>query len=171
MTLFGNIVQSMAGMNLFHLFFPWLLVLAVTYGVLTKYEVISEDESINGIISLSAAFLTIGGAAMFIPEGAYTQLVGLISFGIMALIGVLILMAVAGYDISQLAEMDRSPLLAFAIGIGAVSITVVILTNVDLTPLLNLFSGVSIDFDSIVPVLILVFMLLVVVFATPGSSE
>lgn len=171
MSLFGNIVQSMAGMDLFHLFFPWILVLAVTYGVLTKYEVISGDESINGVISLSVAFLTIGGAAMFIPEGAYTQLVGLISFGIMSLIGILILMAVAGYDISQLADMDRSPLLAFAIGIGVVSITVVVLTNVDLSPLLNLVSDVSLDFESIMPVLILLFMLLVVVFATPGSSE
>jgi len=36
MGAFENLIQMMAGMDIFQLFFPWLFVLAVSFGLLEK---------------------------------------------------------------------------------------------------------------------------------------
>jgi hypothetical protein len=161
MGAFENVIQTMAGMEVFQLFFPWLFVLAVTYGLLQKNEVFSDDSSVNGVIALSMAFLTVGGAAMFVPAGMFTHFAAALGFGLFAIIGLLILFAAAGVDLGE--ELGDSTSLP---AIGALVITVVAFIAV-IGYYLNIESilgGVSGNiFDQVVmPVLILVFLIIVV---------
>jgi hypothetical protein len=161
MGAFENVIQTMAGMEVFQLFFPWLFVLAVTYGLLQKNEVFSDDSSVNGVIALSMAFLTVGGAAMFVPAGMFTHFAAALGFGLFAIIGLLILFAAAGVDLGE--ELGKKTSLP---AIGALVITVVAFIAV-IGQYLNIESilgGVSGNiFDQVVmPVLILVFLIIVV---------
>lgn len=167
MGAFETIVMVMADMNLFHLFFPWLLVLGVTYGILNKHGVISEEESVNGVIALSVAFLTIGGAAVFIPEGMFTHLAAALAFGIFGLIGLLLLMAVAGFDITQFSEEKYSIPFIGALVIGIVTFIGVLAARLDLGAMM---SGVENGFQEVVmPILILIFLLIVVAITAGGD--
>jgi len=170
MSLFQDMVTVMEQMNFFHLFLPWLLVLAVSYGALTKYNTISDEESVNGVIALTLAFLTIGGAAMFIPPGMFPHFVGAISFGILGIIGFLILMAVGGFNLDKLEELDRNPLAGFGIAVGIIAFVGVVLTHLEFDFLPDVTEIVTeINLEELYPLFILVFLLVVVVAATRGE--
>lgn len=168
MGAFAAVVQTMADMNIFHLFFPWLLIFAVSYGVMNKNEVFSEDQTVNGVIALSIAFLTIGGAAVFVPEGLYTHFAAALSFGVFGILGFMILLAVAGYDLTQLAEKESSLPLIGAVLIAIVGFIGVLLSNFDVQSMLG---GVSNPVDEILmPILVMIF-LIIIVGATAGGGE
>lgn len=148
------------GMNLF---LPWLLILSVTYGILDKYNVLSDDPQVNGTISISFAFITVLGVNRFAPTGMWSHFAANIAFGVFGLLALIILMAVAGYDVSDLAG-DRWSLPAIFGGIIAIVSFVAILVgygNANLIIEGNLFDQV------IMPILSLVFIL-VLVLVTAG---
>ncbi|MFB6213307.1 MAG: hypothetical protein ABEJ07_01970 [Candidatus Nanohaloarchaea archaeon] len=159
MGAFAKIVEAMAGMDVFRLFFPWLLVLSITYGVMEKYSVFSEDSQVNGVIALSVAFFSIGGAYYFLPQGILTSFAAGLTFSIFGLLGFLILMAVAGVDVSE--EMGKNELPAVAaIVLVLLSFLGAFAFTADISALT---SGVGNVFDDIVmPILVLVFLIIVI---------
>jgi len=163
---FEQIVEIMAEMGVFQLFFPWLLVLAITFGVLEKYNIFSEDAQVNGTIALAVAFISIGGAYFFIPQGLMTSFAAALTFSIFGILGLMILLGVAGYDLSD--AMDESSLpVGGAIILGILSFIGAFVFQADLGGLLG---GVENTFqEAVMPILILVFLLLVV--ATVGGSS
>ncbi len=165
---FEQIVLMMADMDVFQLFFPWLLVLAVTYGVLEKYKVISEDEQVNGVISLAVAFLAIGGAYFFLPPGIMTNLAAALTFGVFGFLGLMILMAVAGIDIAE-DEKTESIRLWSAVAIAAIVFIGAFVTQADL----GAFLGDIEDTwqEVVMPVLILLFLLIIVAITAGGNSD
>lgn len=172
MGAFENLVQAMASMDVFQLFFPWLFVLAVSFGLLEKHGVFSDDSSVNGVISLTLSFLTIGGLALFAPVGLFTHLAAALGFGIFAIIGFLILSAAAGVNLEE--ELGGQYSLA---GIGALVFTVVPLIAVvgyylnieDILGLAASGTGANVFDEVVMPILILVF-LIIIVGATAGDS-
>lgn len=171
MGAFENLLQIMAGMDIFQLFFPWLFVLAVSFGLLEKHGVFSDDASVNGVISLAFAFLTIGGLAMFVPAGMFTHFAAALGFGLFAIIGFLIMLAASGMDLEDsIGGQNDLPT------IGALVITIVSLISVvgyylDIESILGMASSAGGNaFDEVVmPILILIFLLLIV-GATAGDS-
>jgi|APHM01.1.fsa_nt_gi hypothetical protein len=156
MGAFEQIITVMWDMGL-NLFFPWLIILAVTYGLLNKYEVISEEEGVNGAIAIGTAFLGVLGISG--SSGLFTNFAAAITFGIFGVLGLMILMAVAGYDITEHSENSTSGFAVFAGLIGLISFLTVGLNYVNFgkwIPSTNVFQ------DAVMPVLILVFLLLVI---------
>lgn len=100
-------VTYMGETDIVHLFFPWLLVLAVTFGALQKYELF-EDELVDAAVSLSIAFLSIGGIYFFAPEGIFVNLGAVMAFASLAALSFMIVMAVAGIDLSEMTDEEQS---------------------------------------------------------------
>jgi len=162
---FEIIIQTMTEMG-FRLFFPWFLVLAVTYGLLEKYEIISDETQVNGSIALAMAFLTILGVSEFAPPGIFTNFAAAVSFGLFGLLGLMVLIAVTGYDLSEY-EDSGAPRI-FAIVIFVVSFVTIVVTYVDIGSLIG-ESGQVFD-EVILPILILIFFILIV-RETAGSGS
>ena len=157
MAAFEIIVQTMTEMG-FRLFLPWLLVLSVTYGLLEKYQVVSEETQVNGSIALAMAFLAIIGVNNYAPAGIFTNFAAAITFGLFGLLGFMVLVAMAGYDIEKYAEGGTPRY--FAVAIFVVSFVTVIVLYIDLSSLISESQNV---FENIIlPILILVFFLLIV---------
>lgn len=164
MGAFESLIQSMAGMDIFQLFFPWLFVLAVTFGLLEKHGVFSDDSSVNGVISLALAFLTVGGLAMFVPAGMFAHFAAALGFGLFAIIGLLIMFAAAGVDMDEaLGGQNDLPTIG-ALVIVIVSFIGVLGYYLDIEGLLGMAaSGGANVFDEVVmPILLLVFLIIVV---------
>lgn len=163
MGAFANVVETMAGMDVFSLFFPWLLVLSVTYGVLEKYNVFSEDSGVNGTIALSVAFFSVGGAYFFLPGGILTSFAAGLTFSMFGLVGFLILLAVAGMDVTELGDTSDLPTIG-AVVLVILSFLGAFAFTADISALL---SGVEDAWqDVIMPILVLVFLLIVVSMTT-----
>lgn len=164
---FNQIVEIMAEMGVFQLFFPWLLVLAITYGVLEKYNVFSDDAQVNGTIALAVAFVSIGGAYFFIPAGLLTNFAAGLTFSVFGILGLMILLGVAGYDLSEDMSSRSLPVIG-AIVLGIVSFLGAFAFRADVGALLG---GVENAWqEAVMPVLVLIFLLSIVAITAGGSS-
>ncbi len=162
MGVFETVLTTMYEMGM-NLFLPWLLILSVTYGILDKYEVLSEDPQVNGTVAISFAFISVLGVNRFAPTGMWSEFAANIAFGVFGLFSLVILMAVAGYDVSDLAE-DRWSLPAIFGGIIAIVVFVSIIIGYG-DP--NILTGGGNLFDQVVmPILSLVFILVLVLITT-----
>lgn len=168
--VFETIVETMIEMSLFELFFPWLLTLAVTFGVLDKYDYF-EEESVNAVVALAVSFIAIGGAYLFIPPTLFPHFAAAIAFGAFGLIGFLILMALAGYDLD---EMDSDgPLAKMVLPIGLIVLAGVVFAQFQFSFInnsLQLFQGESFD-EVVMPILTMLFLLGIVGAITRGSED
>lgn len=171
MGAFATIMEVMAGMDLFQLFFPWLLVFSISYGVLTSSEVITDDESVNGVVALALAFIAVGGAFFFIPEGLYTHFGAALSFGILAIVGLVVMMGLAGYDMDQFSDSLGAPPVAVAILVFVVAFLGVIGFYLPIGELLGPgLRTMNLVEDVIMPIIVLVFLLAVVAVSTRGGE-
>lgn len=171
MGVFSSIVTTLMQNNAFHLFFPWLLILTITYGALNKYDVFDEDTT-TGVAALAVAFISIGGIYQFAPPSMFANLAAALAFGAFGLFGLLVLFAVAGID--PVGD-DDSPgniqglMLIGALIIGIVSFVGVLAMQLDIESLLG---GVENGFQEVVmPILLLVFILLLVSGVGGGDSD
>lgn len=169
MGAFETIVQVMMEMNVFHLFFPWLLMLAIVYGVLEKIEFFDEA-TINGVISFSVATLSMGGIFLFVPEGLFTNFAAVIAFATFAIFGFIILLAMAGVDIeNELSTVEGNLAAIGALVFIIIGVIGVLLTHVDI----NLGGGAaggSFFDDIVMPILVLVFLLVAISSVTPSGD-
>lgn len=173
MGAFENVVGMMAQMDVFRLFFPWLLILAIVYGVLEKYQMFSEDEQVNGVIALAFSFVTVGGTYLFIPAGTLTSLAAGLTFSVFAILGLMILLAVSGYDLSEGFEEDSLPV-GMAILFAILTILGAFFFNVDVLGLLggNQSLPTTEVFNEIVmPILMLIFIIIIVALTMGGGSD
>lgn len=162
MGVFETLIQSMAQMDIFQLFFPWLFVLAVSFGLLEKHGVFSDDSSVNGVISLALAFLTVGGLAMFVPAGMFAHFAAALGFGLFAIIGFLILLAASGLDMQGDAIGNNNSLPTIgALVIVIVSFIGVIGYYLNIESILGGLSGNVFD-EVVMPILLLVFLIIVI---------
>jgi hypothetical protein len=168
--VFETIVETMMQMDVFQLFFPWLLVLAVTYGALDKYDWFEED-TINATVAVAVSFIAIGGLYLFVPAGLFSHFAAAIAFTAFGIIGLMILMAIAGVDLN---ELDKdSPIAKAAMGIGAIAFIGVLIIQFQfdfpIDSLIQVFEGESFD-EVVMPILTLVFLLGIVALITKDSS-
>lgn len=106
MSFFANMIEFMSQTDLVHLFFPWLLTVAITYGVLDKYDIF-DDPSVNGAVALSVSFLGVGGVFFFAPEGIFINFGAALAFSAFVALGFMIVMAVAGIDLDKMSEDQK----------------------------------------------------------------
>lgn len=162
MGFFDQVVIAMAEIGM-DLFLPWLMILAISYGILDKYEVISSEAQVNGTVAISFAFLVIIGAHSFVPAGMWSQFAANIAFGVFGLLALLILLAVAGYDLNDMGDEWSLPWI-FGGVIAVVSFIGVLIQFGDAGALIgpgeNLFDQV------VMPILTLIFLIAVIAITT-----
>lgn len=167
MGAFATIVEVMAGMDVFRLFFPWLLVLSISYGILNQSNAISNDEMVNGVTAIAMSFIAIGGLYFFVPAGLFTNFMAAIAFGVMAIVGLVVMMGVSGFDVSQLAEDKKGLPLIVAIIFFILAFFGVIAFQLPWGELLGGSAGTGNAFQEIVmPILVLIFLLIVILGTT-----
>lgn len=167
MGAFAEVVRTMAGMDVFQLFFPWLLMLAVTYGVLEKYGIFSDDSGVNGAIALAVAFFATGGAFFFLPEGILSSFAAGLTFSVFGILGLMILLALAGVNLEE--EMNREELPAIgALVLAILTFLGAFVFQADLGAMLgNVQNAFQ---DVVMPILILVFLIIVVALTAGGGG-
>lgn len=148
----------MSQTDVIHLFFPWLLVLALSYGVLEKYDLF-EDEIVNGAVSLSIAFLSIGGIYFFTPSGIFVNLGAVMAFASFVALSFLIVMAVAGLDISDMSDSEKKLPLVGGIAIAVFGLITVLVSSEYPKAAIN----VGLVEDILMPFLLLLFFLGVII--------
>ena len=155
-------ITFMSQTDIIHLFFPWLLLLAFTFGMLQKYEFF-EDEAVTGAIALSSSFLAIAGVYFFLPENLFANFGGILAFAAFGVLGFLIVMAIAGIDISEMeGRIGKIPL---AVGLGILGIGLLAIAA-GAFPVEEVVREVNIDAnlvdDVLMPIILLVFIIAIV---------
>lgn len=84
----------------FELFLTWALILAITYGILKKTDVLGSDDSVIAVTSITVAFLGVFGIYSFLPVSFFSRFFGLLAIIFVLLLGTLIVLSLAGIDIS-----------------------------------------------------------------------
>lgn len=162
MSFFADMITFMSQTDIIHLFFPWLLLLAFTFGMLQKYEFF-EDEAVTGAIALSSSFLAIAGIYFFLPENIFANFGGILAFAAFGVLGFLIVMAIAGIDISEMeGRIGKIPL---AVGLGILGIGLLAMAA-GAFPVEEVVREVNIDANLVdnvlMPIILLVFIIAIV---------
>ena len=84
MSFFSEALATLASFGFYDFFLPWVLILAVVFGVLQKSGAISDQTSVNATISVAVAFLTTIILHSFFIR--FFNLVGILLAGFLALI-------------------------------------------------------------------------------------
>ena len=109
--LVGNLKQ----LGFFGFFLPFLLMFAVSYGLLLKSKVLGENPKIIGVVSLLLGFFVIGfGGPMM--GGFFVNLFGLAAIILGGILVIVLLIGMTGGDISKIAE--NKIVTAIVVGIG-----------------------------------------------------
>jgi hypothetical protein len=162
MSFVSDLVVFMAETDIINLFFPWLLLLAFTFGVLRKYEFF-EDEAVAGAVSLSTSFLAIAGIYFFMPEGIFANFGAIIALAAFASLGFMIVMAVAGIDLNN---QDN---LKLPMGAGLIILIIgIIAVGINNVPSINL-QGINAFQDIVMPIILLLFILGIVAVTAGGD--
>lgn len=101
---FELLLQNLDKAGAFDLFLPWLLLLAVSYGILKKTEALGDENSVIAIASVAISFLGVGGIMSVVPAEFFTQFFALISVLLVVVLGIVIILGLAGIDIADLGE-------------------------------------------------------------------
>lgn len=110
---FELLFENLDSIGFFDFVLPLLLFMAVFFGILRKTEVIGDDEAVQGVASISLAFLTTFGIYIFIPASFLPQFFGALSVIIVLILGLLILAGMMGYEVGGGME-ERSQNLVIA---------------------------------------------------------
>lgn len=121
--LFANLEQ----IGFFEFVLPLVLFMAIFYGLLRKTEVLGDDEAVQGAAALSMAFLTTFGIYTFIPFQYFPMFFGALSVLIILILGMMILVGMAGFEVGGGAVDARSQRYMVA---GVILITIIALPAV-----------------------------------------
>lgn len=162
MSFFADMIEYMSQTDIIHLFFPWLLTLAFTYGVLDKYEVF-DDPSVSGAVSLSFSFLAIGGIYFFAPAGIFVNFGATLAFASFVALGFMIVMAIAGIDLDDMTDTEKSIPLIGGLSILGLGLLVVVGSALGLPDAIaSLEINANLVEDFLMPMMLLGFILAVV---------
>ncbi|MFB6147519.1 MAG: hypothetical protein ABEJ66_01410, partial [Candidatus Nanohaloarchaea archaeon] len=108
-------------------------------------------------------FFAVGGVYYFLPQGILTSLAAGLTFSIFGLLGLMLLLGVSGYDISQEMETGNLPVI-LAIVLAILAFLGAFAFQADISALLGGGGGGGGDAlqDVVMPILVLIFILLVV---------
>jgi hypothetical protein len=150
MNPFEILVSNLNQMGFFGFLLPWLLMFAVTYGLLLKSKALGEDQKIIGVVSLVAAFFVVGYGGLAIGV-FFSNLFGIAAIVLGGIIVTVLFVSMAGGDISKFAESKE--IMALVAGIGIIVFMIVLGTF-----------GVTVESDVIAAIFLVIVMAIAVVF-------
>jgi hypothetical protein len=102
MAVFESLIQLMVNTGAYYIFI-WLLFAGLIYGLLEQAGILGE-QSVNAGVSLGSSFFILLGIFVFAPEGLFLNFAAALGFSMIGIFGVIILIALAGVDVSELGE-------------------------------------------------------------------
>jgi len=162
---FELFLENLRQAGFFNLFLPWLLILSVSYGILKKTEALGEENSVIAIASVAISFLGVGGILSVVPAEFFAQFFALISVLLVVVLGIVIILGLAGIDIADLGEMKW-----FKIGAVLTVIGVVVVLAFSILPT-SLSEAVDLDSDMISTVIMLIVIGAAIRFVTKGDGN
>lgn len=122
-SVFSQLLQNLSQVGFFDLFLPFLLILAVTYGVLQRIELF-EDDTVDATVSIVVAFMAMFSMLTFVEPVFFTQFFGAVTLLVAVLIGYIIVLGLMGVDITEVSTLDdeqkKKTAVFAAIGIAVV---------------------------------------------------
>lgn len=103
--VFEELIMNLQGLGFFRYFMPFLLMMAVTYGILQRAELF-EDETVDGVVAAVVSFMSIVGIYTFVGGAFFTQFFGVVTIAIFVLIGYVIILGTMGVDVTEVANLD-----------------------------------------------------------------
>lgn len=166
---FEKIVQTMIEMGILELFFPWLLITSLTYGTLNRYGAF-EEESVIGAVAISVGFIGLAGIYTFLPPGMFAQFGAAIGFAIFGMLGLAMMLGMAGVDITEMFESGDGVPMPAKLGIPLVILAFigVLATQFDISFLLE---GVEDGSSLLMQILTLIFIIVIVAIVFRGGGE
>lgn len=170
MALFQNLISNLESVGFFQYFLPFILVIAVFYGLLRKFEIF-EDQAVDATVSIVAAFLAMFGIAAVAPAAVFSEFFGVIVVIIMVLLGYDIILGMVGIDISEITNPEEDAderRIAWAGGLGIIIVIVII----------TVFFGWSGDYlmdvllsEDAISIYLIIAMVAVIYSITTGGGE
>ncbi|VVB60178.1 Uncharacterised protein [uncultured archaeon] len=150
-------LTTLSNLGFYDFMLPWLLFLAVFYGLLQSKKTISEDAAVNGVIAIVAAFLT-----AFIARGfLYTRIFGTMGVVAAGLVILLVFLAMFGLKPEELFGEHKA-----ALGIALALLVLFIFLSAGG---LSAF-GAGIDSDTVITIVILLVMVGAIAFIGGGKG-
>lgn len=157
MSVFSNMLSTLQNLGFYDFLLPWLLFVAVFYGLLQGKKTISEESSVNGVIAIVAAFLL----AFFARGMLYTRMFGTMGVVAAGLIIVLIFLAMFGLKPEELFGEHKTTL--------GILLAIIVLFIFLSAGGLGAF-GTAIDSDTLMTIVILLIMVAAVAFIGGGGK-
>ncbi len=122
-SVIGQMIHNLEGIGFFAYVLPWLLTLAIVYGVLEHYEM-PQSSSARGVIAIVAAFvvLPVGG---LIEPFLREMVTGLIAIG-MGIIVAIIFVELLGYKTAEVQNVFHAHPKVFGIILAVLAVLVFI---------------------------------------------
>lgn len=149
MSLFNQMISNLQNLGFYDFVLPFILFMAIIYGLLQNKKTISEETSINGIIAIALSFFITYVARGFF----YTKVFGLFGVVMAAFLIIILFLAMFGLKPEELLGENKTTL---AIILGVVA--VIIFLSAGGT------SFFRISNDTVSTIIMLLFVLLVLIF-------
>lgn len=162
---FELLLQNLDAAGVFDLFLPWLLILAVSYGILKKTEALGDEDSVIAIASVAISFLGVAGIFSVVPAEFFAQFFALISVLLVVVLGIVIVLGLFGVDISDLGESNW-----FRVGTVLTVIGIVVVLAFSLLPI-SLSQSSLLDSDMVSTVIMLIVVGAAIYFVTQGNGN
>ncbi len=122
-SVIGQMIQNLQGLGFFAYVLPWLLTLAVVFGVLEHYDM-PDSPSARGVIAIVAAFIVLPVGNLIAPF-LQDLVTGLIAIGMGALVAI-IFVELLGYKAGEVENIFMAHPKVF----GAIMIALAVLVFV-----------------------------------------
>lgn len=155
MSLIQPVLENLAELGVYDFFMPFLLILAVVFGILQNKKVISPEVSVNAVVAVTISFL-----ATYTLRGVFfTQLFGMAGMVIAGGVVLILLLALMGLKPEDVFGGDGGKLIG---SVFAIAIVVVVF-------LYALGGKFAVDQDSLLTIIFLVIVFLAVYFMAKGK--
>jgi len=155
MNPFEIMIKNLAELGFFGFLLPFILAFAIVFALLLKSKILGEDKKIIGTVSLVISFFVIafGGVTL---GNFFVTLFGLMIIILSAILVIILILSMAGYDITKLFE---NKLIIIGIIIAAILLAIFI----------GNFWGTTLDMNWIITIAFIFVMILVAALLAKDS--
>lgn len=126
---FDILIENLSNIGFYNFFLPFLLILALTYGILKTINFSGGDTGVIAVISIAVAFLTLGGLYFFVRPDFFPLLFSSLSIYLIAIFGIILILGLLGVKIENLSEQNWFKALALIVAIMLVLATLFSITG------------------------------------------
>jgi len=137
MVTFETLIANLQDIYFFSYFMPFVFVLAVTYGIISKLELF-EDDAVDATVAIVVAFLSMLGIYTMNLAGSMVYFFGALSVSLVAILGFVIVLGMFGVDVTDLSYKKTWVGISLSI---VIAILIIMVNNYIESDVLGVFYG------------------------------